>query len=244
MQTPTWRCDEVERTDQECLWALLEKMERITLLEYGLAMQVRVQAPSCMKQQGDSVCIRNPKHGFHQSGPDRQLDFCVVFGFDVGTFSTRDPRVPHLLVAHDTSIPPSAATSPVVVRVSFFLSHPLLQIDFTRRWVVNTEKRTYDAIVIGAGQGGSPIAEAFANAQRTTALIERAYIGGTCVNTGCTPSKTMIASAAAANWVSRALEYGIMAGPMRVNLTAIRDRKDSLLRSFPVSYTHLTLPTN
>jgi len=49
-----------------------------------------------MKQQGDSVCIRNPKHGFHQSGRDRQLDFCVVFGFDVGTFSTRDPRVPHL----------------------------------------------------------------------------------------------------------------------------------------------------
>jgi len=97
---------------------------------------------------------------------------------------------------------------------------------------VNTEKRTYDAIVIGAGQGGSPIAEAFANAQRTTALIERAYIGGTCVNTGCTPSKTMIASAAAANWVSRALEYGIVAGPMRVNLTAIRDRKDPLVRSF------------
>ena len=97
---------------------------------------------------------------------------------------------------------------------------------------MNTEKRTYDVIVIGAGQGGSPIAEAFANAQRTTALIERADIGGTCVNTGCTPTKAMIASAAAANWVSRALEYGIAAGPMRVDLMAIRDRKDSLLRSF------------
>ena len=97
---------------------------------------------------------------------------------------------------------------------------------------MSTEKRTYDAIVIGAGQGGSPIAEAFADAQQTTALIERADIGGTCVNTGCTPTKTMIASAAAANWVSRALEYGIVAGPMRVNLMAIRDRKDSLLRSF------------
>ena len=118
-----------------------------------------------------------------------------------------------------------------VVRISFSLSHPLPQLDLTRRWVVNTEKRTYDAIVIGAGQGGSPIAEAFANAQRTTALIERADIAGTCVNTGCTPTKTMIASAAAANWVSRALEYGIEAGPMRVNLMAIRDRKDSLLRS-------------
>jgi len=97
---------------------------------------------------------------------------------------------------------------------------------------VNTDKRTYDAIVIGAGQGGSPIAEAFANAQRTTALIERADVGGTCVNTGCTPTKTMIASAAVANCVSHASEYGIEVGPPHVHLRAIRDRKDSLVRSF------------
>ena len=96
---------------------------------------------------------------------------------------------------------------------------------------MSTERRTYDAIVIGAGQGGAPLAAAFAGAERKTALIERADVGGTCVNTGCTPTKTMIASAAAANWVSRALEYGIEAEPMRVNLMAIRDRKDSLLRS-------------
>jgi len=97
---------------------------------------------------------------------------------------------------------------------------------------VNTERRTYDAIVIGAGQGGSPIAEAFANAQWTTALIERANIGGTCVNTGCTPTKTMIASAAVADCVSRASEYGIEVGPPRVLLLAVRDRKESLVRSF------------
>ncbi len=97
---------------------------------------------------------------------------------------------------------------------------------------MSTERRTYDAIVIGAGQGGSPIAEAFANAQRTTALIERANVGGTCVNTGCTPTKTMIASAAVANCVSRASEYGIEVGPPHVDLRAIRDRKESLVGSF------------
>jgi len=97
---------------------------------------------------------------------------------------------------------------------------------------VSTEKRTYDAIVIGAGQGGSPIAEAFASTGWTTALIERANVGGTCVNTGCTPTKTMIASAAIANCVSRASEYGIEVGPTQIHLRVIRDRKESLVRSF------------
>jgi pyruvate/2-oxoglutarate dehydrogenase complex dihydrolipoamide dehydrogenase (E3) component len=97
---------------------------------------------------------------------------------------------------------------------------------------VKPDKRTYDAIVIGAGQGGSPIAEAFANAGWTAALIERANIGGTCVNTGCTPTKTMIASAAVADCVSHASEYGIETGPLRIHLRAIRDRKESLVRSF------------
>ncbi|MFC2081908.1 mercuric reductase [Candidatus Bipolaricaulota bacterium] len=97
---------------------------------------------------------------------------------------------------------------------------------------MRAKRRTYDVIVIGAGQGGAPIAEAFANARRKTALIERANIGGTCVNTGCTPTKTMIASAAVASCVSRASEYGIEAGPPHVHLAAIRDRKESLVRSF------------
>jgi pyruvate/2-oxoglutarate dehydrogenase complex dihydrolipoamide dehydrogenase (E3) component len=97
---------------------------------------------------------------------------------------------------------------------------------------VNAERRTYDAIVIGAGQGGAQIAEAFANAQRKTALIERSNVGGTCVNTGCTPSKTMIASAAVASCVSRASEYGIEAGPLRVHLSTVWDRKEFLVRSF------------
>jgi len=97
---------------------------------------------------------------------------------------------------------------------------------------VSTQRRTYDVIVVGAGQGGAPLAEAFANAQQTTALIERADVGGTCVNTGCTPTKTMIASAAVANHVSRASQFGITVGPPRVDLQVIHDRKESLVRSF------------
>ena len=53
----------------------------------------------------------------------------------------------------------------------------------------------FDAIVIGSGQGGNPLAEALAGAGRKTAVIERKHIGGTCVNEGCTPTKTMVASA-------------------------------------------------
>ena len=53
----------------------------------------------------------------------------------------------------------------------------------------------YDAVVIGAGQGGMPLARALAGAGRKTAIIEREHVGGTCINEGCTPTKTMVASA-------------------------------------------------
>ncbi len=53
----------------------------------------------------------------------------------------------------------------------------------------------YDAVVIGSGQGGSPLARALAGSGRKTALVEREHVGGTCINWGCTPTKTMIASA-------------------------------------------------
>src|SRR5947207_3053460 len=56
----------------------------------------------------------------------------------------------------------------------------------------------YDAIIIGSGQAGTPLASALAQAGRKTALIERVHVGGTCVNEGCTPTKTMVASARAA----------------------------------------------
>ncbi len=56
----------------------------------------------------------------------------------------------------------------------------------------------YDAIVIGAGQSGGPLASALAGAGRRTAIVEREHVGGPCINEGCTPTKTMIASAKAA----------------------------------------------
>ncbi|MEW5916943.1 MAG: mercuric reductase [Gemmatimonadota bacterium] len=91
---------------------------------------------------------------------------------------------------------------------------------------------TYDLIVIGAGQGGGPLAGAFARAGRKVALIERAYVGGTCVNVGCTPTKTMVASARIAYLAHRAHEYGVSAGSVSVDMAHIRSRKQRIVQSF------------
>ncbi len=90
----------------------------------------------------------------------------------------------------------------------------------------------YDAIVIGAGQGGGPIASAFARDGRKTALIERAYAGGTCINTGCTPTKTMIASGRVAHVARRSAEYGIHTGEVTVDMAAVRQRKRDMVEDF------------
>ena len=90
----------------------------------------------------------------------------------------------------------------------------------------------YDAIVIGAGQAGGPLSTALAAGGRRTAIIERAYVGGTCINYGCTPTKTMVASARVAQLVRRAAEYGIQAGQVRVDMTAVRKRKRDMVESF------------
>ena len=66
----------------------------------------------------------------------------------------------------------------------------------------------FDVIIIGAGQAGNPLSQAFANAGKKTALIEEQYVGGTCINFGCTPTKTMIASAEAAYLSRRAADLG------------------------------------
>lgn len=89
-----------------------------------------------------------------------------------------------------------------------------------------------DAIVIGAGQGGGPLAGAFARAGRRVALIERAHVGGTCVNEGCTPTKTMVASARIAHLARRAREYGVEVGDTAVNLAVVRDRRRHIVSAF------------
>src|SRR5487761_2139396 len=70
----------------------------------------------------------------------------------------------------------------------------------------------YDAIVIGAGQAGPPLAGRLARAGMRVAVIERKLFGGTCVNTGCMPTKTLVASAYAAYLACRANEYGVTVG--------------------------------
>lgn len=93
----------------------------------------------------------------------------------------------------------------------------------------------FDAIVIGSGQGGNPLAEALAGAGRKTAMIERKHIGGTCVNEGCTPTKTMVASARVAYLARRGGEYGVKTSPLTIDLPTIRQRKRDIVDLFRTS---------
>ena len=90
----------------------------------------------------------------------------------------------------------------------------------------------YDAIVIGAGQGGGPLSSALARAGRKTALIEREHVGGCCINEGCTPTKTMIASGRVAYLTRRAADYGVRGGPVSVDMARVRQRKRAIVDSF------------
>jgi len=89
---------------------------------------------------------------------------------------------------------------------------------------------TFDAIVIGSGQAGVPLAARLAAAGKRVLLAERGELGGTCTNTGCTPTKSMIASARAAHVARTAGRLGVRAGPVQVDLSAVVDRKDSIVR--------------
>jgi pyruvate/2-oxoglutarate dehydrogenase complex dihydrolipoamide dehydrogenase (E3) component len=90
----------------------------------------------------------------------------------------------------------------------------------------------YDAIVIGSGQGGTPLARAFAEAKKNTALIERDQVGGTCINYGCTPTKAMVASAETAYQARRANVYGVHTGQISVDMMKVRERKRKIVASF------------
>ncbi|HLW60351.1 MAG TPA: mercuric reductase [bacterium] len=95
-----------------------------------------------------------------------------------------------------------------------------------------TATHAYDAIVLGSGQGGNPLAKALAAAGRRTAVIERVHVGGTCVNEGCTPTKTMVASGRVAYLARRGAEYGVRTGPVSVDLAKVRERKRKIVEAW------------
>ncbi len=90
----------------------------------------------------------------------------------------------------------------------------------------------YDAIVIGSGQAGNPLSQKLADQGWTVALIEQAHLGGTCVNTGCTPTKTMIASAQVAHYARNAARWGVQTGAVHVDLPRIVARKEQIVNQW------------
>jgi pyruvate/2-oxoglutarate dehydrogenase complex dihydrolipoamide dehydrogenase (E3) component len=87
----------------------------------------------------------------------------------------------------------------------------------------------FDAIIIGSGQAGNPLAATLAAAGKTVAVVESAHVGGTCVNEGCTPTKTMVASAEVAYLVGRGAEYGVEVGAIHTNMARVRERKREIV---------------
>lgn len=91
----------------------------------------------------------------------------------------------------------------------------------------------YDSIIIGTGQSGPALARRLVAAGRKVAIIERKLFGGTCVNTGCTPTKTLVASAYVAHIAGRAADYGVrIEGIVNVDMKAVKARKDAVVAVF------------
>ncbi len=92
--------------------------------------------------------------------------------------------------------------------------------------------KSFDAIVIGSGQGGTPLCLTLAGAGMRTAIVEREHVGGTCINEGCTPTKTMVASARVAYLARRGVDYGVHTGELRIDRARVRERKRAIVESF------------
>ena len=88
----------------------------------------------------------------------------------------------------------------------------------------------YDAIIVGAGQAGPPLAGRLTAAGQTVAVIERKLVGGTCVNYGCIPTKTLVASAHAAHVARRGADFGIGTGDITVDMAKVKARKDGVVK--------------
>jgi pyruvate/2-oxoglutarate dehydrogenase complex dihydrolipoamide dehydrogenase (E3) component len=90
----------------------------------------------------------------------------------------------------------------------------------------------FDAIILGSGQAGNPLSHKLADHGWTVALVEKEHLGGTCINTGCTPTKTMIASAQVAHYARHAARWGVHAADVRVDLAQVVARKDQIVQQF------------
>src|SRR5206468_11240219 len=90
----------------------------------------------------------------------------------------------------------------------------------------------FDTVIIGTGQSGKPLAIALGRAGWKVAVIEREHVGGTCINVGCTPTKTMVASGRVAYLARRARDYGVNAGRVTVDIRRVVDRKRRMVESF------------
>ena len=101
---------------------------------------------------------------------------------------------------------------------------------------MNATDEHYDVIVIGTSQGGRFLPVELAGAGQRVALVERGPLGGVCVNTGCTPTKTMVASARLAYQARRGAEYGVRTGPVSVDLAAVRARKRAMVSGAQENY--------
>jgi pyruvate/2-oxoglutarate dehydrogenase complex dihydrolipoamide dehydrogenase (E3) component len=91
---------------------------------------------------------------------------------------------------------------------------------------------SYDAVIVGAGQAGVPLSRALAEAGWSVAFIESEHVGGTCINEGCTPTKTMVASARVAYLARRGADYGVHTGPIDIDMQRVRQRKRDIVESF------------
>src|SRR5262245_47522603 len=90
----------------------------------------------------------------------------------------------------------------------------------------------FDAVIIGTGQSGKPLAIALGRAGWKVAVIEREHVGGTCINVGCTPTKTMVASGRVAYLARRGAAYGVRTGPVKVHMRRVFERKRHVVESF------------
>jgi pyruvate/2-oxoglutarate dehydrogenase complex dihydrolipoamide dehydrogenase (E3) component len=98
--------------------------------------------------------------------------------------------------------------------------------------MITTQHEHFDAVIIGTGQAGKPLAGAFAEAGWRTAVLERDRVGGTCVVRGCTPTKTMAACARVAYLARKAGDYGVQKGEVSVDMEIVRQRKRDIVDSW------------